>query len=142
MQRTFCFLGAILGLATANDVHDLDDAAHLAEISSSGLTLSEENGKEVNMKVISNNGSTGFSWIIDHNACEGVATIESGYVFYPPEEDDGFEVGYGEEVFTVKAEGEGECTFRTAYARAWEFVSFEDYKNQNGKIIEIPIRVA
>ena len=41
----------------------------------------------------------------------------------------------------MTAKGKGECTFRAAYARAWEFVSFENYENQNGKIIKIPIRV-
>ena len=93
------------------------------------------------MKVTSNNGSTGYSWMIDYEECKDVIKIVSGYVYYEPEEEDGFGVGYGEEIFTVTAKGKGECTFRIAYARAWEFVSFEDYKNQNGKIIEIPIRV-
>ena len=82
------------------------------------------------MKVTSNNGSTGYTWIIDHKECDGVAEITSNYAYYPPENDDGFDVGYGEEVFTVTAAGKGECTFRVAYARAWEFVSFEDYANQ------------
>lgn len=80
------------------------------------------------MKATSNNGSTGYTWIIDHKGCKDVVTIESGYVFYPPENDDGFDTGYGEEIFTLSVEGYGECMFRIAYARAWEFSSFEDYE--------------
>ena len=128
-KSLYCLMAILFSLSQAEYVHDLDDETHLADISSSGLTLSEQNGKEVYMKVTSNNGSTGYTWIIDHADCDGVANIESGYVYYPPETDDGFDVGYGEEVFTVTAEGRGECTFRVAYARAWEFVSFEDYAN-------------
>ena len=81
------------------------------------------------MKVTSNNGSTGYTWMIDYEECKDVIKIVSGYVYYEPEEEDGFGVGYGEEIFTVTAKGKGECTFRIAYARAWEFVSFEDYAN-------------
>ena len=143
MQKTLSLLAAtFISLTQADAVHNLDDESHLAEISSAGLTLSKDNGHEVSMKIASNNGSTGYTWIIDHQGCAGVVRIESGYVFYPPAEDDGFDVGYGEEVFTVNAEEEGECTFMIAYAKAWEFVSFEDYENQNGKIIAIPVRVA
>ena len=41
----------------------------------------------------------------------------------------------------MTADGNGECDFRIAYARAWEFVSFEDYENQSGTIITVPLRV-
>ena len=41
----------------------------------------------------------------------------------------------------MTADGNGECDFRIAYARPWEFVSFEDYERQNGTIIKVPLRV-
>ena len=130
----------MLGLASADYVHDLDNEAHLADISSTGLTLTEQD-PEIYLKVTSNNGSTGYTWIIDHDGCDDVVDIDAGYVYYPPEDENSFDVGYGEEIFTLTAEGKGECNFRIAYARAWEFSSFEDYENQNGLIISVPVRV-
>ena len=54
----------LLSLASAEYVHDLDDEAHLADISSTGLKFDEQN-PEIYLKVTSNNGSTGYTWIID-----------------------------------------------------------------------------
>ncbi len=55
----------LLGLASADYVHDLDNESHLADISSTGLTFNEQE-PTIYMKVTSNNGSTGYTWIIDH----------------------------------------------------------------------------
>ena len=66
MPKSLFLLAVLFGLTQAEYVHNLDDESHLADISSTGLTLSEENGKTAYMKVTSNNGSTGYTWIIDH----------------------------------------------------------------------------
>ena len=50
-------------------------------------------------------------------------------------------MGYGEEIFTLTAKGFGTCLFRLAYARAWDFTTFEEFAEQNGYMISIPIRV-
>ena len=102
--------------------------------------LSEYN-EEIYMKITSNNGSTGYSWIVDHKDCEGVVKIESGYVYYPPDSDSSFDVGYGEEVFTITKQDYGECTFRAAYARPWEFSGFDQHIDENGYTISIPLKV-
>ena len=93
------------------------------------------------MKVTSNSGSTGYSWIIDDKSCDGIVSIETGYVYYPADDESGFDVGYGEEIFTITKEDFGECTFRAAYAQPWAFSGFEDHVKNNGYIISIPIRV-
>ena len=67
--------------------------------------------------------------------------IESGYVYYPPTGDDGFDAGHGEEIFTLTAERSGECDFTIAYARTWEFSNFDRYAKDGGYVISIPIRV-
>lgn len=96
------------------------------------------------MKITSPNNSgsnlnSGYTWIINENACEGVIEIESGYE--EPEDLSGFDIGYGEYTFTITAKEYGSCDFKIAYSRAWEFTSFEDYTNKGGQIISIPIRV-
>ena len=62
-------------------------------------------------------------------------------MYYDADDDSGFDVGYGEDIFTLTAKNYGECTFRMAYVRPWEFSTFEDYAKKNGYIISIPIRV-
>ena len=96
--------------------------------------------KEVFMKVTSNNGSTGYSWIVDDD-CDQIVDIESGYVYYEPDTNDSWDVGYGEEIFTLTAKKYGECTFKIAYARAWEWTNFADFEETNGYIIQVPIYV-
>ena len=140
-MRAVTTLLTLLALVQANSfVHDMDDQQHLAMITESGLNLSKQNN-EAYLKIGSNNGSTGYTWIIDQQSCKRYLDISSGYVFYEPETDDGWDVGYGEEIFTLTAKRYGNCIFRIAYARSWEFVDFEDHINQNGYVIEIPIRV-
>ena len=85
------------------------------------------------LKVTSNNGSTGYTWVIDQESCAGILDITSGYVYYPAV--DSFDVGYGEEIFTITATGFGQCAFRIAYAQAWTFTTFEEHIEENGYMI-------
>ncbi len=55
---------ALLGITQAAYVHDLDNEDHLDQISASGLNFSLAN-RETFLKVTSNNGSTGYTWVID-----------------------------------------------------------------------------
>jgi len=72
----------MLGATLAEFVHDLDDEDHLAEIASTGINLTNhEDNKEAHLKV-SSNQSTGYSWIVDHEDCDGLVDITSGYVAY------------------------------------------------------------
>ena len=120
--------------------HDLDDQEHVAMITKSGINLSRVNN-EAYFKITSNNGSTGYSWLIDTDACDAILDIDTEYIYTEAEDDSNFGVGYGEEVFTLSAEKYGKCVFRLAYARSWEFVDFETHKRVNGYLIEIPINV-
>ena len=139
MKAIACLL-ALLAIVRADYVHDLDDQDHLDLISENGINMNKQN-KKVYMKVTSNNGSTGYTWIIDHDECKDILDIESGYVYYEPESNDAFDIGYGEEIFTLTAKKYGTCTFRIAYARAWEWSNFADHISSNGYIIEVPIQV-
>ena len=109
-------------------------------ITKSGINLSRVNN-EAYLKITSNNGSTGYSWLIDTDACDAILDIDTEYIYTEAEDDTNFGVGYGEEVFTVRAEKYGKCVFRLAYARSWEFVDFESHRRENGYLIEIPINV-
>ena len=64
MLKTTIAITALLGLTQAAYVHDLDDEEHLNEITASGLIFSLAN-RETFLKVTSNNGSTGYTWVID-----------------------------------------------------------------------------
>ena len=109
-------------------------------ITKTGINLSRVNN-EAYLKITSNNGSTGYSWLIDTDACDAILDIDTEYIYTEAEDDTNFGVGYGEEVFTLKAEKYGKCVFRLAYARSWEFVDFETHRRQNGYLVEIPINV-
>lgn len=136
-KNKLLLLAATLSAAAfAEYVHDLDDEDHLNEISMSGIILSNQN-KKAFMKV-SSNQSTGYSWIVDYDDCRDILEITSGYVTY---ENDDFAGAGGEEVFTLTAVGFGECDFRIAYARVWEFKTFRDHENSNGYTIKVPITV-
>ena len=133
-------LAALFVTTFAKYYHDLDDQQHIAMISASGINLSRVN-PEAYLKITSNNGSTGYSWLIDTDACESILDIDVSYVYTEPEDDSNFGVGYGEEIFTLTAQKYGKCMFRLAYARSWEFIDFETHRRQNGYLIEIPISV-
>ena len=108
-KTRFVALAAFVGFAFANYVHDLDDEQHLSTLKRQGLNLSEHIN-EAHLKVSSNGGSTGYSWIVDFDSCAGIAEITSGYVELA---DDGANVigGAGEEIFTITASGLGDCDF-------------------------------
>ena len=65
---------ALIGSTQAIFVHDLDDEEHLRQISATGLIFSLTN-REAYLKVGSNNGSTGYTWVIDHEGCDGIIDI-------------------------------------------------------------------
>ena len=109
-------------------------------ITSSGINLSKQNNVAY-FKITSNNGSTGYSWFMDKAECAGILDMESGYVYYEPENNDEWDVGYGKEIFTLTAKKYGSCTFRIAYARSWEWVDFDIHEENEGYMLEIPIRV-
>ena len=130
---------ALVSFAIANTtyVHDLDDENHLKELQNDGLNLSQH-VTEAHLKVSSNGGSTGYSWIVDFESCDGIAEITSGYVEFTGS-DANVIGGAGEEVFSIRAIGVGNCNFQIAYAQSWNFGGFSD--NSNTYIISIPVRV-
>ena len=136
----FSLVAALAGFVMGKGVYNLDDTAELAALELDGLYLAGAGASE-NLKVASSNGATGFSWLIDRDDCRGVIDITNGYVFVPPATNDGFDVGFGEEIFTLTATEPGACTFRIAYANPAQFTTFDDYENRNGLIISIPIEV-
>ena len=71
-------LATLFSSTLAAYVHNLDDEDHLAEISASGVKLSKYM-KEAHFKVASNGGSTGYSWIVDYESCEGIVDITTAY---------------------------------------------------------------
>ena len=129
----------LFGCALGQKVYDLDDTQELAELESSGLQF-EGAGAQENLKVASSNGSTGYSWLVDRENCDGIVDITNGYVFNPPAANS-TEPGFGEEIFTLTATGPGECKFQIAYAEPSKFVNFEDHANARGLLISIPVEV-
>ena len=87
-------------LAQGRYIHNLDDQAHLSVITESGITLSQINPYAY-LKISSNNGSTGYSWILDRQSCFNVVEIDAQYVYSPPENE--FVGASGEERYTLTA---------------------------------------
>ena len=74
-------LNALLSTGLASLVHNLDDERNVQQLSRDGLNLSGF-VDEAHLKISSNNGSTGYSWIIDFDSCDGIVEITSGYVVF------------------------------------------------------------
>ena len=91
----------LVNLIYAEEVHDLDSRSHLSDLTSSGIDLSN-NKPTTHLKISSNDGSTGYSWIIDFEECAGIIDITSAYVSFQEDSSD-FITGLGEEVFTLAA---------------------------------------
>ena len=92
---------------------DLDDQDVLGKLSTSGLRLTRGQTSTFEKR---ENASTGYTWIRDESECEGIVTFEETTI--SPEECCGYP---DTRVYTVTAVGQGECTFRIAEARPWEF---------------------
>ena len=135
-KARFVALATLVSFALAEYVHDLDDEEHLADLKNKGINLSE-NASEAHLKVSSNGGSTGYSWIVNFDSCADIAEITSGYVESTGNAN--MIGGAGEEIFTVTASGVGNCNFQIAYAQSWAFTGFND--DSNTYIISIPVRV-
>ena len=134
---------------------DLDDSEMLERLESKGVAMVLDSYDAV-FKV-KENGSTGFGWLWDDKACtEDVVSLDTHVQMESnvnkeqlSSEDGAIEtvqvrthmVGMpSERIFTLTPENVGECTFRLAYARPWEF-SFENEATSKPPIrrIEIPI---
>ena len=74
-------LNALLSTSLASLIHDLDDERNVQKLSRDGLSLSGF-VEEAHLKISSNNGSTGYSWIIDFDSCDGILEITSGFVTF------------------------------------------------------------
>ena len=107
-KTRFIVLATIVSFALSEYVHDLDDEDHLADLKNKGINLSEH-VSEAHLKVSSNGGSTGYSWIVDFDSCAGIAEITSGYVELTGNAN--VIGGAGEEVFTITTSGVGSCIF-------------------------------
>ena len=76
----------------------------------------------------------------DRDNCQGIIDITSGFV--SDQSSEVSESGLAQELFTLSAVGEGQCTFRMAYANvADRNFSFEEYAKGGGLLIKIPITV-
>ena len=80
------------------------------------------------MKVASTNGTSGYSWLVDRENCTGIIDVTNEY-FYNSASEDSVYFSFGIEIFTLTAQGPGECLIQLAYADPKNFASFEDHAN-------------
>ncbi len=127
------------------ELFDLDKRSVLAKIEDEGVILKKDGG--LVYFSVESNASTGYSWIINESACsEDILTVEESYA--PPEPEmivDGEAVEMsgapGTSYFTFTGGDKGDCTFKMAYARSWEF-NWEETNDNFAQMIEIPVTVA
>ena len=81
------------------------------------------------------NASTGYTWIRDESECEGIVSFEESTI--APEECCGYP---DTKIFTVTQVGRGQCTFRIASARIWEF-NQDMFETWDGMMVEVPLIV-
>ena len=113
------------------------------EIESNGITVSPGEVIQVSIK---ENQTTGGVWIVDHDATEGLFTVEEMYV--APEVDNGMVGVPGTKVFTLSvaedAQSGDEAMLRALYERPWMFEGFEsfdpDYRS-DWEVLEVPIYI-
>ena len=122
MKLSLLTKALLFGFAVGAGVYDLDNIDELETLENEGLQFAGA-GDVNNLKVASSNGSTGYSWLLDRENCDGIIDITNGYVFNPPT-DGSSDIGFGEEIFTLTATGPGQCTFQIAYAEPSKFTSF------------------
>ena len=106
----------------------LDDKDVRDYLQMSGATVTAGNTIWFEM---ASNPTTGYDWIFDNEDCNSFITIEDSYQM----DEEGFESGMMgvPGTTTVKLTGflEGQCTWRAAYARDWEFTGFNDTNNMD-----------
>ena len=114
---------------------DLDVMSVLDDFITNGATISE--GATIWIE-FSENPTTGYEWIIDESSCADVIWYERSYEQDETEED---MMGVGGTT-TIMFQGwaEGNCTFRAANARSWEFDGFDSIDNSMD-VVEIPVIV-
>ena len=127
------------------ELFDLEKRTVLAKIEDEGVILEKDGG--LTYFSVESNASTGYSWIIDESACsEDILTVEESYA--PPEPEmivDGKAVEMagapGTSYFTFTGGDKGDCTFKMAYARSWEF-NWEETNDNFARMITIPVTIA
>ena len=107
---------------------------------------------------VQENGSTGFTWLVDEAACDDSIVSIDTHVgreepvnrAQPSSSDAAMEtvvarshmVGVpGERYFHLTGESEGECKLRLFYARPWSFSFENETKSSYVRKIEIPVIV-
>ena len=68
---------------------------------------------------IEENLTTGYSWIIDYEACKDIMEVDED--FDAPVEIEDLVGVPGTKQIEFSGQSEGTCTFRMAYAKYWEF---------------------
>ena len=75
--------------------------------------------------------------------CEGILKISDSFDAPATGEDELEKAGApGTKYFTLAALSEGDCYFKMAYARGWEFNWADEKSHVNIRLIQIPISVA
>ena len=120
---------------------NLNDEQTLAEVESNGVALAAHGGKA--FFAVRENPSTGYRWLVDDSACnESIVKVTSDYD--QPEEI--YQGGRrlagapGTRYFTFVGQSVGECTFRMAYARSWEF-DWDSKIQNNAQMISFDVSV-
>ena len=105
-----------------------------------GLSL-ERN--DVQHFTVSENLTTGFEWILEKNGgeCADILSVHESYDAPYFGEDELDLVGVaGSKYFSLHGVRNGQCTWRAAYARSWEF-DWQDRIGNAGKMIQIRVTV-
>ena len=118
---------------------NISDEDTLMGLQSAGVTISSDGGKEYFS--VEENLTTGYQWIVHEDACEpDVLKIESDYD--PPADIENYVGAPGTRYFTLTGVGKGECDFKMAYARPWEFSwSDETTINSAVELVQFPVTV-
>ena len=116
---------ALAGVALATTVYDLDNNSVLAELEADGLEFAGP-GPAYALSIATSSQASSFSWIPDRDNCQDILDITSGFTSQQPNGDS--ESGLDMVLFTLSAVGNGDCTFRMAYANvANREFSFDEY---------------
>ena len=121
-------------LGLSQTVHDLDNDVVLKAFTDNGLSLARN---EVKHFSVSENLTTGYEWILekDGGECGDILSVHDSYDAPYFGEDDLELVGVsGTKYFSLHGVRNGQCTWRAAYARSWEF-DWQDRIGRAGRLI-------